>query len=209
MLETIENLIFPTKCGICNKVLNNSYLCENCKKDIEKYNYKYNNNFSDKFFILEYSDIIRQNLIKYKFNDKSYLNNMFVEIIKNNKKVRDFLKNYDIILPVPIHKKRINIRGFNQCDLIAKKIAKYFNISIDKKVITKKVDNKIQSTLGKKDREINIKNVYNVENKHNILNKSVVIFDDIYTTGATVNEIKKILLECGAKNVGILILAKD
>ena len=66
-----------------------------------------------------------------------------------------------------------------------------------------------QSTLKKEDRITNIENVYSITNNENIKDESVLLFDDIYTTGSTVNECSRILKQAGAKNIGILTIAKD
>ncbi len=84
-------------------------------------------------------------------------------------------------------------------------------IKIEKKVL-KKVKNTVpQSTLNKQQREENAKNVYKVRNIDKIQNKKILIIDDIYTTGNTVNECAKVLVEKGIsrKNIGVLTLAKD
>ena len=66
-----------------------------------------------------------------------------------------------------------------------------------------------QSTLNQNGRKENIKNVYKVINKEKIKNKKILILDDIFTTGSTVNECSRILKEAGAKEIGILTIAKD
>ena len=68
---------------------------------------------------------------------------------------------------------------------------------------------KPQSTLSQKQRKDNVKNVYKLVNKEKISNKKIIIFDDIYTTGSTVNEISKILKQNGAKEIIVLTIAKD
>lgn len=66
-----------------------------------------------------------------------------------------------------------------------------------------------QSSLNKEQRQENLKNAYEVKNKEYIKDKNILIFDDIYTTGSTANECAKMLVEAGAKIIGILTIAKD
>ena len=66
-----------------------------------------------------------------------------------------------------------------------------------------------QSLLNKEQRQENLKNAYEVKNKEYISNKNILIFDDIYTTGSTANECSKMLVEAGARSIGILTIAKD
>ncbi len=109
---------------------------------------------------------------------------------------------------MPIHKIRKRQRGYNQSVLIARDLAKNIEGLKYENVLKKTVNNKKQSSLSKKERIENVKNVYEVKSREIILNKRVILFDDIYTTGATVNECKKVLKENGAKDVLILTLAK-
>ncbi len=200
------DFIFLPSCGICGKI-GEGYICSKCYKNIQDYLYK--NTEEEIFYLLKYKDIIRKKMIEYKFNDKSYLHQMFCEIFLKNENACEFLKNYDIIIPVPIHKSKRKTRGYNQTELISRKISKYFNIQIDTKVLIKKKNTPMQSSLGRKDRIKNVQNVYKVVNKEKIIGKNVLIMDDIYTTGATVNECRNILQSAGAKKVGIIIIAKD
>ena len=162
-----------------------------------------------KMHILEYKDIVRKLIIQYKFNDKSYLYKTFVKIIISDKKAFDFIKSYDIIIPVPMHNKKKALRGYNQSELIAKELAKKAEIEIFTDVLKKVKNNKVQSSLNKEDRKNNVKDVYKLINKEKIYNKKVLIFDDIYTTGATIEACKKEILKANVKQFGILTLAKD
>ena len=233
ILEKILEYIFLPKCGICEK-LGEGYLCKDCLEELKKYaiiekKILYNssnilNKFEkienklekveiiskiEKMHIFRYEEKIRNLILQYKFNDKAYLYKTFCEFIVKNKKAFDFIKKYDIIIPVPIHKKRLKTRGYNQSELIAKELTKRTKLIFLKDVLVKKINNNDQSTLNKKEREENAKNVYKLINSEKIKNKNVLIFDDIYTTGATINSCIKELENVGVKNIGILTLAKD
>lgn len=204
------NIFFPQKCGYCGKI--GSSLCDNCEKAIKKFEIDIiqrenliKNKKVNKFYIYRYESIIRELLIKYKFNDCSYLSDTFAKIISKNKKICRFLKNYDIIIPVPLHKKRRIERGYNQTELIVKKLK---NIKVETKCLKKIKNIKPQSEKGLKDRIKDIKGVYKVENIDKIINKRVILFDDIYTTGSTINECIKELSKF-TNDIGVLILAKD
>ncbi len=159
-------------------------------------------------YIARYNGDFRKEILEYKFFDKSYMYKTFAKIILNNKKTYEILKSYDIIIAVPIHKKRKNIRGYNQSELIAKEIAKGVQ-GLEYKTILKKIKNNVeQSSLNKMERLENVKNVYEIQNKDIIINKKVILFDDIYTTGNTVNECSRILKENRAKEILVLSLAR-
>ncbi len=213
ILGNLLNLIYPPVCGICGKI-NKEYLCKKCEIKIKEYVIssirKSKHTYFDEIYCeLRYKDIVRDNIIKYKFQNKAYLYKTFSKIILNNKKTCGFLKKYDIIIPVPISKKRKILRGYNQSCLIAYEIAKYLNLKCEDKCLIKQKDTIEQSKLNKQQRKINLKGAYKVINKQNLTDKNVLIIDDIYTTGSTVNECAKVLKEAGAKKIGVLTIAKD
>lgn len=121
------------------------------------------------------------------------------------------MKKYDIILIVPVSKQRQKTRGYNQSELLARKIATITQSKIEKRVLYKIKDTVPQSTLNKKQREENAKGVYKAKITKTLQNKKILIIDDIYTTGNTVNECAKVLVEQGIekRNIGILTIAKD
>ena len=205
-IEAILNLIFPPKCGICHKI-GEGYICQKCLYELEK-NIYINTN-KNIFYLFNYRDIIRNKIIDFKFNDKPYLYHMFCEIFVKNKFGCDFVKNYDIIMPVPMHKIKKMKRGYNQSELFAKGISKMLEIPIGIDSLIKCKNTLMQSSLGKNDRTKNVKNAYKVERLEKIKNKNVLLVDDIYTTGATIKECKKVLQQANVKNVGVLIIAKD
>ena len=148
-------------------------------------------------------------LIKYKFNEKSYLYRSFVNFLLKQQKVFEIIKTYDIILPVPISKKRYKQRGYNQTELIAREISKRAGIELVTNCVYKERNNVPQSTLNKEDRIENVKNTYIIKNSKIIKDKRVIILDDIYTTGSTVNECSKLLKQNNVKEILVMTIAKD
>jgi len=170
----------------------------------------YKNSFIEEhFYLFLYTGIMREKILQYKFKEQTYLANMILEFCIKNEKLYRFFKKYDIICSVPISKSRKRKRGYNQSELIAKKISKITLLHFEKNIIMKVKNNTPQSKLNKKQRQENVKNVYKIQNQQKIKNKNILLFDDIYTTGATVNECAKVLKNAGCKNVGVLTIAKD
>ena len=191
------NLIYPNVCGVCDKICKED-LCEKCeiklkniaKVKVDKYKDK---NFNKHLYLFKYEGIIKERLIKFKFDERPYIYKSFVKFLIKNKKTCDFLKSYDIIIPVPIHYNRKVTRGYNQSALISKEIAKILHIDYSENMLLKKINNKPQSTKNKEDRKANVIGVYYIKNKYKLLNKKVLLVDDIYTTGSTVNECARLL----------------
>ena len=212
MINLLE-LVYPNVCGFCNKICKNE-LCNKCKMKIIQHQIDIvikpeNKYFKELISILKYEGIIRDKILQYKFEDTAYIYKTFAKIVLKNKKVCGLLKKYDIIIPVPIHKKRKLQRGYNQTQLIAKEISKNIDIKLCNNVLVKNKNTIAQSKLNKNKRKQNIKGAFKALNVQNIQGKSVLLFDDIYTTGSTANECSKILKEAGAKTVGVLTIAKD
>ncbi len=164
--------------------------------------------------MFKYEGYIREKILEYKFNDKSYYYKSFVNILLNNKKICEILKSYDIIIPVPIHNKRRKERGYNQTELISRQLVNILNRNslTYTNILEKKINTISQSKLNKEQREKNAKNVYNIkenQDKKELYQKKLLIFDDIYTTGSTVNECAKVLEELNPKKIGVLTIAKD
>lgn len=207
------DLIYPPVCGICEQI-NKKNLCKKCEIEIKKYQLNNIEKVKDKNYdyqikILKYENIIRKKIIDYKFNEKSYLYKTFGKIILNNKKIYSFLKKYDIILCVPMYKEKKKQRGYNQAELITKELAKKLHIDISLDNLVKIKDTKKQSTLTKTERMQNLKGAFEVKNKGILKDKKVILFDDIFTTGSTVNECCSVLKKTGTKEITVLTLAID
>ena len=214
IIKYVINLIYPNVCGICDKLCDDD-ICKKCeiklnnisKIKIDRYTNKY---FKKHLYIFKYEGIIKERLIKYKFNERNYIYKAFVKFMLKNKKICDFLKNYDIIILVPIHTKRRMERGYNQSALIAKAISKKIpQIDYLEDVLIKKINNKPQSTKNKSERKNNVIAAYYMKNKEKINNKKILLLDDIYTTGNTVNECCKILQSANPKCIDVITIAKD
>ena len=215
--EKILDIIYPQTCGICGKV-NEKSICRKCEitlerqaefeaisegKEIE------NKNFNELIYIFKYEGLVRKTIIDYKFNERAYLYKTFVDFILKNKKMFENIKKYDKIIPVPISKKRQKERGYNQSLLISNEISKKANIEVEKNCLVKIKNIIEQSKLNREERNENIQNVYELRNKEILFNKKILLIDDIYTTGSTVNECSKILRQANPMKIGILVLAKD
>lgn len=210
--ENVLSFLFPNKCILCKKY--GEVICDNCIKRIEKYehteiiNFK-NKNLNSLIYFFKYEKLIRRLILQYKFFNKSVISEVFAKIILKNEKICGKLKFYDIIISVPMHKTKKQARGYNQTELISRIIGENLQIKYNSNTLIKIVNNKRQSSLNLENRINNVKNVFKLTEKHSVKNKNVILVDDIYTTGATLEECAKILKQAGAKNVLGLVIAKD
>ena len=228
--EKIINLIYPQVCGICGKI-NNKTICSKCniqlkkqekmgiltKEKLEENSLEMEKHFEELMYIFKYEGQIRELILDYKFNEKSYMYKTFVNFLLKNKKIFENIKKYDKIIPVPISKKRYKERGYNQSLLIAKEISMQISYETNNNIKLELVNNCLiktkniieQSKLNKEDRQHNIQGVYTLKNGSILTNKSILLIDDIYTTGSTVNECCRVLQQANPNKIGVLVLAKD
>lgn len=222
------DIIFPPVCVICGKI-SKDWICKNCNEKIQKYRknkyltkiedlkfasigtYIYKKPyFDEQYYIFSYRKLIRKLLIKFKFADSSYISHFFANEILHDKKINDIFLSYDIMCLVPMDKKSKNIRGYNQTELILRKLIKNkIAIDIQFDLLKKVRKTKTQSLLSGVDREENVRDAYSIKDTQIVYGKNIILFDDIYTTGATLNEISRLLKQSGAKKILIFTIAKD
>lgn len=165
--------------------------------------------FEELLYIFQYEGEIRNLILNYKFKEKNYKYRALVKFIEKNQKISDKMKKYDIIMPVPISKTRKKQRGYNQSDLLASELSRMLKVEYSIANLVKIKENKVQSLLNKEERIKNVENVYYINNTEKVKNKKILLIDDIYTTGSTVNECSKILKQAGANKIGVFAIAKD
>lgn len=126
------------------------------------------------------------------------------------------LESIDLIVPVPLHSKKHRVRGFNQAYQLIRpwpRLAQTLwpgpaSFRVDHRVLKRSRWTEPQTGLGRKQREANIKNAFRVTDASKVTGKTVLLIDDVYTTGATADECAKMLLRSGAKQVDVLTLAR-
>lgn len=207
----LGNLIFPNVCGFCGQKIEYGHICIKCLHDIKYYGLTYfpfnqNMNFDELYCNYLYDGVVRSKILEYKFSHKRYLCKTFAEgMIYRFQKIKP---EFDLIIPVPIHRSRMKERGYNQSELIAKIVAKKIGIKYDTKILVKLNKNKKQSKLTKDERIKNVRGIFEVRNSNRLKSKAILLIDDIYTTGATVNECSKVLKKAGATDVFVYTVAK-
>ncbi|HXK40759.1 MAG TPA: phosphoribosyltransferase family protein [Candidatus Paceibacterota bacterium] len=114
-----------------------------------------------------------------------------------------------LLISVPLHKRRLNERGFNQAELLAKSMADTYHVVYNNNVLIRVANPKHQAEIKKKEERLeNVKNNFAVNNREFIRSKTIILVDDICTTGATLNECARVLKESGAKRVIGFVIAR-
>lgn len=211
MIENLLDILFPKICLNCGKYGKN-YLCSSCfdKMDlrfkifpISKKSYNF------LIYLGKYKEEIRKRLLEFKFYNKAYINEYFLEFLIKDKNICDFLNKFDIIIPVPMHKDKKLRRGYNQTEIFAKNLSKKLNLGYEDDVLIKFKENKTQSLLLPNERTKNVRDVFRIKNSFKLKNKNIILVDDIFTTGATVNVCSSLLKKSGASEIIILVIAKS
>ncbi len=111
-------------------------------------------------------------------------------------------------MPVPLHPTRLRWRGFNQSVLLARQVSRAYATPMDPFVLVRRRETPPQTQLTEEERRKNMRGAFAVKPDKPIKNKAVLLVDDVYTSGATVNECSRALRRAGAKNVYVLTLAR-
>ncbi len=137
-----------------------------------------------------------------KFGGKKYFAKYMANCMVD--KFLDENMSGDLLIPVPLSRKRQKHRGYNQSQLLAKEISNQLKINCDCRSVVKVLDTPEQAKKVGKERELNVLNAYAVVDQHNIKGKNIILIDDVLTTGATTSEIAKVLYKAKAKSVCVL-----
>ena len=186
-------------CHICGRPLEEegTYICGDCI-DQERY-------FDKGFTCAGYGLYERKLISDFKKSGKLYLARTLGEILYDRIVIEDL--EIDGIIPVPIHKERLKERGFNQTELMGKYLSEKSLWPLWSDVLIRVRQTGAMKKMDRWERRKNMENVFQVENSEKIIGKNLLIIDDIFTTGATLEECAKALKFVGAHNVYILTFA--
>lgn len=190
-------LIQEPRCKRCSKpvVVQEQEYCFDCQKSVQHYEKGYS--------VFLYEGTIKKSLMDYKFRGMKQYASFFTEQIITH--IGEELRKLgcDLLIPVPLHKRKKRIRGFNQAQLLAKGLDQYLNIPVVENVLYRTKYTTPQKKLNDKERLHNLTKAFAIskENVHQIIDKKILIVDDIYTTGSTIEACSNALLKAGARSI--------
>lgn len=200
MLKAILNFLFPQKCLGCRK--ENEVLCDECVEKIDRADWPKKDGV---LAASNYSDpVLRKTIWLLKYKKARGAAAPLARLLR--RRVWDKIKKEGaLIIPIPLSKKRLRQRGFNQAELIARHLSE--NVRTD--ILCKKVHTDSQVSIkDRKDRLTNLAGSFAVKNLEAVNGKNIILIDDVCTTGATIKEAKKVLKEAGAKKVMAVVVAR-
>jgi ComF family protein len=150
---------------------------------------------------------LQEAIHRWKYEGKTYLTPFFASWMAEGLNRYWEPGSLDLLIPVPLHTRRLRERGFNQSLLLVRELSRRTGIPYRKSILQKKKSTIPQVNLSGVEREKELRGTFHVIGKEELSGLSVLLIDDVYTTGATVNECSKVLLRGGAKRVDVLTLA--
>ena len=221
------DLLYPQTCYFCGKVSKDKlcksclekviYIeeprCKKCGKPIryEEKELCYDCQQNDTYYEQGKSLWLHQGAVKwsvyqFKYHNRRIYGRFYAEEMYRlyGKKLEDW--GIDVIIPIPLHPKRRRKRGYNQAEIIAKHLGRLSGIKVDPKAVVRVNDTKPQKQLNPKERKRNLQRAFRVYKKWEPV-KRILLIDDIYTTGNTIDAVAKVLKEKGACKVWFLTIS--
>lgn len=209
----VLDLLFPPKCAFCGGLLGDGEegLCAQCQESLpwtaEDDPPKRCAGLSQCLSPLWYQDQVRQSFHRYKFSGRTVCAGTYGKLMAQC--VLDRLEGeFDLLTWVPLSKKRLRSRGYDQSLLLAQAMAGELGTAVTP-TVEKVRDTRAQSSLAEADqRQSNVKGVYSVPHPELAAGKRILLVDDIVTTGSTLSECAQILLDAGAVEVWAATFAR-
>ena len=213
LLESVLNLLFPYKCPFCQRILEDqrAILCPECQKELP---WLLDNRAERKVDLTEgclsplaYRGKVPEAVHRYKFGGRQSYGRTFGVLMSQCLQDHD-RTSFDLVTWAPLSRKRLRERGFDQAEILARGIGDQLSIPVVS-LLEKVRHTQPQSDLKEESsRRANALNAYRIKADREISGKSVLLVDDIVTSGATLSECARILLQSGVKSVYCLALAQ-
>lgn len=214
--NNLFDFILPRFCCSCKTKLsvNQDTMCVDCLSKIQRSNSSrlqreferkfFNNKIISEFyspFVFEKDKELQHAIHALKYDKKFpvgiFLGKVLAAEIKSSKTNWKF----DLIIPIPLHQLKKAERGYNQAYYIAKGVGKIFKVKVSDRIVKRIKYTESQTTMNLNEREENISGAFKVKWNTQVRGKNILLLDDVITTGATISECGKILLEAGASKV--------
>lgn len=215
-IRNILDFLIPRECPSCRKKLlpDENIICTCCFQEIRiaaktRLNFEYRRKLSQEKiisgiftpFVFEKAKPLQHLIHSLKY-EKRYQNGLYLGKLTGRLGSETFSNwNIDLVIPIPLHKLRKSERGYNQSEYIAKGISAVTNLPIDRKALRRKRMTLTQTKMNIVQRKQNIRNAFFVKKPLNVKGKTILLVDDVITTGSTVAECGRVLLESGALKI--------
>ena len=223
MFESIINLFFPKVCSGCSSFLlsNENVICTVCRHDIPLTNHHLNpeNDAFKKFygripvvhtsalFYFHKKGIVQELIHNLKYKGHEEIGTILGEWYAEDLKTIDLLQSVDEIIPVPLHRRKLKERGYNQVTAFGKALSSGLNIDYNDSILVRNVYSKTQSKKNLLGRTEGIESTFDVSFTEKNHNKHFLLIDDVITTGATLEACSRALLKIPGAKISIVCMA--
>ncbi|MFC1595801.1 ComF family protein [Candidatus Margulisiibacteriota bacterium] len=206
LLIRLLDFLFPPRCCICRD-FNSEPLCAKCQGQVVYLNDYFSLEGQQGFCIGVYEGVLKKAVWQLKFQKRTELLSALQAIIADNFPAG--FRDADLLVPVPLSARRLKDRGFNQAERLLQKTAQALNKPVETSLVQRTKDTRPLFTLkNESDRHQELDGAFVLTDPDRVRGKSILLFDDIITTGTTILTISKLLTEAGAKSIYVLGLAR-
>lgn len=226
-MEKLLNLLYPRVCcfcgeinkkGVCSSCIEKIvYIkesrCKRCGRPVRYEEQEFCHECDGKEFYYEqgrsiwlHREPVSSSIYQFKYHNRRVYGKFYAEEMYRlfEKEIKEW--EIDVIIPVPLHKKKQRIRGYNQAEVMAKHLGHLTGIFVDTKLVQRKRDTKPQKELGNKGRKQNLQDAFCISSDL-IYYRSALLIDDIYTTGSTIDAVAGVLKKKGVSRVWFLSIS--
>ncbi len=217
-IDKLVNIVYPPKCIFCQKLLDHDaalHICSACYAKLPLIENKVlrtspdeETNYCDGVVsVFEYTGMVKESLIRFKFYNKPGYYRTYARLLADKLgKVID-VRSYQMVLSVPLHKHKEFSRGYNQARLISKALSGILKLKECSYLMKRERYTEAQSLLDRQKRNQNVKGAFVVVSPKKVRGKSILLVDDILTTGSTLEECSRVLKQAGAERVFAVVVA--
>jgi ComF family protein len=221
--EDLLNLLFPLLCNSCGNLLyrGEKDICTKCLYDLpftDFHLYAENPvakqlwgrlpvNAASAMLYFKKASKVQSLIHALKYKGKTDLGTTLGRLLGDKLKASDFYADIDLIVPVPLHRKKLKLRGYNQSEYIAKGLADSMGVKMSVKHLLRDKCTDSQTKKARYTRYENMQQVFSVYNAKELINSHVLLVDDVITTGATLEACGNVLLKHGVKKLSIAAIA--
>lgn len=223
MLNSLIDLFFPKICYACGNAIESklNHICLRCRHQLPRANSEYLTHNSLEKVFLGRLDFEKSNAL-FRFQKEGKIQNLFHalkyrgvkeiglslgELAALELKDTGFFNEVDLLLPVPIHSKKMRKRGFNQSHFIAKGVEDVTSIKVNKTAVVKEVNTASQTKKRRFERWKNVNKTFKIVDSKALAGKHILIIDDVVTTGATVEALGIELQKIDGVKISLLTIA--
>ena len=196
--DVFEKIDADSCCPLCGRWIGKRIVCGSCMGSRMYY--------SEGSFGFSFRGPLREAIHVFKFQGRKNVGRYLMRLLRGH--IQAMADRFDVIVPLPVTEKRLRERGFNQSFIIAEEIGGMTGKPLNYNVLFKTKETRDQYLLSRQERRSNVRGAFAVKNNKEMAKMTVLLVDDLFTTGSTAREASKLLLRAGAHKVVLFTLAR-